>query len=302
MAERIFLVTGAYGALASRLLGLLAEQTSERVIAVARSTTSRQPLPPGIELNPGDLCDPDLWARLPRTITHVFHLAASIPWRREQKMQSQVIIDNVWPVSHLLAQAQHWPALQQIVYASSVSVYGWSEETLREDAPKRPVELYGAAKLAGEDLLLAAGARVIRVASLRYSSLFGPGQYAGTVIPTMIRAATQEGRIRIFGEGQRSQDFLHYDEAARAALLACQRRAEGVFNIGSGNAVSMTELAGLIREVFTANRAEIFHDRNVSEGEPGFRIDISKARTELAFNPGRDLRHGLMQLKQASER
>ena len=74
------------------------------------------------------------------------------PLAAEQKMQARVVTDNLAPLGHLLEQSHSWPELTQIVFASSVAAYGWTREVLREDAPKRPVDLYGATKLAGEDL------------------------------------------------------------------------------------------------------------------------------------------------------
>jgi UDP-glucose 4-epimerase len=298
-----FLVTGAFGVLASRLLARLAEEEpAAQIIAVGRPGGRRAALPAGIQLVHGDLCDRGVWTALPRTTTHVFHLAAAIPWRPEQKTQASVVTDNLVPLGHLLEQSHSWPGLSQIVFASSVAVYGWTQEVLREDAPKRPVDLYGATKLAGENLLLAAAARGVRVSCLRYSSLFGRGQYSGTVIPTMIRSAIERNRICVWGGGRRSQDFLHYDDAAEAAFLACRHGAVGAFNVGSGNAVSMTDLAELIAEVFTAGRAAVVHDWQVPESDPGFRLDVSKAAEELSFRARRDLRAGLAQLRRDLER
>jgi nucleoside-diphosphate-sugar epimerase len=288
--ERVFLVTGAAGALASRVLGLLRAEAG-RVVAV-----SRRPLAGVANMVVGDLRDADTWTRLPNNITHVFHLAGVIPWQREQKTQAAVITDNLVPMAHLLEHSRRWPGLRQIIYASSVSVYGWSRDIVREDAPKRPMDFYAAAKRAGEELLGMAAAFGVRVTSLRYGSLYGRGQYPGTVLPTMIAAAVQSGRVCVHGAGQRSQDFLHYDDAAEAALLASRHSAAGAFNIGSGAAVTMTALAELIRDVFTGGHAEIVHDREKPEGDPGFRIDIAKATRELSFWPHRSLRQGLEQL------
>jgi nucleoside-diphosphate-sugar epimerase len=249
----------------------------------------------------GDLRDKETWRALPSTITHVFHLAAAIPWQHE-KVLASVVTDNLGPLSLLLEASQHWPRLEQIVFASSVAVFGYTLDVLHEDSPKRPGDLYGAAKLAGENLLLVATARGIRVACLRYTSLFGLGQHARTVIPTMIRSATESGRIRVFGEGQRSQDFLHYEDAAEATFLAYRHAAAGSFNIGMGKSITMTALAGLIREIFTKGRAEVIHDLETSEGDLGFRVDISKATRELLYRPRRDLGFGLDQLKCESQR
>jgi UDP-glucose 4-epimerase len=300
--EPVLLVTGTFGTLASRVLRRLAEERPGRIITVGRLANRRLAVPSGVEFVDGDLRDGTLWAHLPNTITHVFHLAAAIPWQRERKTDAAVILDNLTPLSHLLERSYAWTRLRQIIFASSVAVYGWSAEILYENAPKQPADLYGAAKLAAEDLLLAAAARGIAVASLRYSSLVGHGQYPGTVIPAMVRAARQEQRICVFGAGSRSQDFLHYDDAAEAALLAYRCAAAGAFNIAAGKSITMTQLAELIREVCSSGTAAIEHRRDLPEGDPGFRVDISKAVRELGYRPRFDLRFGLAELSRVRDR
>ncbi len=241
--SQTILITGASGLLGSRAVPLLSRTLPDaRIVAVSRnkdyvSHDAR------VEAVYGDLRDKELWSRLPDTITHVIHLAAVISWRPEQKLQASIVTDNVLPIANLIEYTQHWPSLHQVIYSSSISVYGPSTEWLNESSPAQPVNLYGAAKLCGEDLLACFRAKGVRTVSLRFSSLYARGQYEGTVLPIMVNRARQRQDILIFGDGTRTQDFLHCEDAANAILLALQQNANGVYNIGTGTAVTMTQLA-----------------------------------------------------------
>jgi UDP-glucose 4-epimerase len=245
-----------------------------------------------VEQVEGDLCEISTWENLPDTVTHVFHLAAVIPWTCAQRAQRSVLADNLLPTARLLERSRGWPGLKQVILSSSVSVYPAGLASLTEDTPVRPEGLYGLAKLAGEELLATLRSAGIAVACLRYSSLYGPGQYAGTVLPTFVRNALGDGQIHVFGTGRRVQDFLHHADAARAALLALRRCADGVYNVGSGQPTSMAELARVVVDVFTGGTGQIIYHPEQPES-PGYTVDISKAIGELGFRPAAELRKGL---------
>jgi UDP-glucose 4-epimerase len=295
--QPVILVTGGNGLLGSRLIPLLARNlSSAEIIAVTRNENRFTDLQ--IKTIPGDLRDENLWTRIPDTITHVFHLAAVIPWRPEERYNASVVRDNLLPIANLIQQSHHWSNLQQVVYSSSVSVYAATEEFLDEDSPRQPANLYGAAKLAGEVLLGCLENVGVSIVSLRFSSLYGRGQYEGTVLPIMVSRARQGEVITIFGNGTRTQDFLHCEDAARAILLSFQKRAQGVYNIGTGTPVSMAELAEVVNRVFTAGSTRVVFQPEGASNDPGIKLDISKARRELDYQPQVDLESGLQQLKQ----
>ena len=78
-----------------------------------------------------------------------------MPWHRRdgnQGARPNVILDNVAPIAQLVHVSTRWPHLRHVVYASSVSVYAPSRTALRESSATAPASLYGAAKLAGEQL------------------------------------------------------------------------------------------------------------------------------------------------------
>jgi len=300
-AQLTILVTGASGLLGSRVVPLLSRNVPDcRIIAVTRSKEyvshdSR------VEVVRGDLRDKQLWTRLSNTITNVIHLAAIIPWRAEQKQQASVVTDNLLPIANMIEYSQYWPRLQQVIYSSSVSVYGQTTEWLNECSPTQPASLYGAAKLCGEDLLCCMKVKGVRTVSLRFSSLYGRGQYEGTVLPIMVKRARQRQDLLIFGDGTRTQDFLHCEDAAHAILVALQQDASGVYNIGTGTPITMIALAQTVSRVFSDGESKIVYQPARADGDPGIKLDVSKAKRELNYRPQVTLEGGLRKLKREME-
>jgi nucleoside-diphosphate-sugar epimerase len=297
--QPVILVTGGHGLLGSRLVPLLAQEIPDaQIIVVARQADRRSGNVPQTETILGDLRDESLWTRVPATITHIFHLAAAIPWRVEDRHKAAVVMDNLLPIANLIEHSQRWPNLRQIIYSSSVSVYSQTDKFLDENSPQQPATLYGASKLAGEKLLYSLEARGVETVSLRLSSLYGYGQYEGTVLPIMVGRAVKKQDLLIFGDGTRTQDFLHCEDAARAILLAFQKRAKGVYNVGTGTPVSMAGLAHAVNRVFSGGGTRIIFQPEKADSDPGIRLNIQKATRELNYQPRLDLESGLQQLKQ----
>lgn len=300
-AQQTILVTGASGFLASRVVPLLSQNVPDcRIIAVTRSEAE------GlrdwhVEVVRGDLRDEHFWSTLPSTITTVVHLAATIPWQAQQKYQASLVMENLLPIANLIQYGQGWTGLRHIIYSSSVSVYGPTTEWLNECSPAQPASLYGAAKLSGEDLLICMNTNGVRTVSLRFSSLYARGQYDGTVLPIMVKRARDKKDIMVFGDGTRTQDFLHCEDAARAILLALQRGAGGVYNIGTGTPTTMTELAQSVSRVFSDGASGIVYQPAKADADPGIRLDIGKARRELNYEPRISLADGLRKLKDEME-
>lgn len=297
--QPVILVTGGHGLLGSHVVPLLAQIIpGAQVIVVARKEDRRFKNIPQLKTVLGDLRDESLWTRVPSTVTHVFHLAALIPWRIEGRYKAKVVTDNLLPLANLIEHSQRWHKLQQVIYSSSVSVYSQTDKFLAEDSPQQPATLYGASKLAGEKLLYSLEGRGVQTVSLRLSSLYGYGQHQGTVLPIMIDRVLQKRDILIFGDGTRTQDFLHCEDAAQAILLSFQKRAKGVYNVGTGAPVSMEELAQTVNRVFGGGTTRVVFQPEKADSDPGIKLDISRARRELNYQPQIDLESGLQKLKQ----
>jgi UDP-glucose 4-epimerase len=294
----VIVVTGAGGFLGSHVVAALRRSAPRaRVVAVVRRSRARLPLPAGVTIVRGDLRTAAVWRRLPDAVTHVVHLAAAIPRVRGRATDAQLMRDNFAPIARLVERSAGWRALRHVVYGSSVSVYEPTRARLREDRSRlAPADAYGAAKLAGERLLASLRVRGVAVASLRFSSIYGLGQYQGTVLPIFANRARRGLPLQVFNP-RRVQDFVHVDDAARAVTLACRRRVDGTFNVGAGRPVTMAALAEAVARRFGAPLDSIV----VASGrggpvDPGITLDIGRARRELGYRPRVSLETGLARL------
>jgi UDP-glucose 4-epimerase len=279
-------VTGGFGLLGSRLLPLL-KQLDAEVITISRKPNAHATLI-------GDLRDKDVWNQLPDDITHVFHLAATIPWTPKERQNAALLMENLLPIMKLYERSKSWPNLKQVIYSSSISVYKPTQDTLTESSPTRSGTLYGSAKLAGERMLENFAPTILTV-SLRFSSIYGHGQNPNSVLPLMVQRANAGLPLLVFGDGSRTQDYLYCEDAARALIACFQKEAGGTYNVGFGTPTSMLELAQTVSRVFGDVPIELQPEK--ADNDKGIKLDVSKIRNELDFEPQISLELGLQQLK-----
>ena len=136
------------------------------------------------------------------------------------------------------------------------------------------------------------------------TNLYGPGDHADLetshVIPAMIRkfsTARDVGApmVELWGDGTPTRDFLHVDDAARAFGLALAHYdGPEPINVGSGQEISIRELAELVREL-TGFAGGIEWQRERPNGQPRRRLDTTRARGAFGFESTVPFRAGLEQ-------
>ena len=150
---------------------------------------------------------------------------------------------NVAATQKLLEAAQRTEGLKRLVYASSSSLYGDAERfpTLETDRPQ-PRSPYGVTKLAAEHLcsLYAANYGVPTI-SLRYFTVYGPGQRPDMAFTRFTKAAATGEKITIFGDGTQIRDFTFIDDVVQANLLAATADVApgSVYNVAGGSNISV---------------------------------------------------------------
>lgn len=112
-----------------------------------------------------------------------------------------------------------------------------------------PDQLYGWAKLTGENLAHRARQSGLNVSVVRPFSGYGEDQDASYPFPAFIdRALRREDPFDIWSDGSQVRDFVHIDDIVRACMAMYGQGIDGPVNLGSGQGVSMTELAALVCE------------------------------------------------------
>lgn len=261
----VALVTGGCGFIGSHLVASLVKSGVKVRVLDDLSTGRRGVLPQGVELIEADIVTEGVFHAALEGVEQVFHLAAiaSVPrtvseWHRTHQVNVGGLVNLFDAVSRT---KRHIP----VVFASSAAVYGNAEHLpVSEQSPTTPESAYGVDKLSCEwHGKVAEGLHSIPNIGLRFFNVYGPGQdpkspYSGVISIFMERAA-QGKPLVIYGDGTQSRDFVFVADvvntvrAAMNALLAGRVR-HGVFNVGTGNAVSIAELA---REISRLSGAHV---------------------------------------------
>ena len=130
------------------------------------------------------------------------------------------------------------------------------------------------------------------------ANLYGPRDNfdleTSHVIPDLIRKMLESPeRVVLWGDGSPTREFLYVDDCVEGLALAAERYdgADPV-NLGTGNEISIRDLAHLIAEL-TGFEGEIEWDSSMPNGQPRRSLDASRAREHFGFEARVPLRDGL---------
>jgi len=129
-----------------------------------------------------------------------------------------------------------------------------------DEAAVRPSSAYGLSKQAQEGLLLLLGERLgIECVILRYAAVQGGQQpfqnaYHGALRIGALRLALDRAPV-LFEDGNQLRDFVDVDDVARANVLALETLAPGAYNVGTGRANTVLDLAKTLLRIAESERA-----------------------------------------------
>jgi nucleoside-diphosphate-sugar epimerase len=179
--------------------------------------------------------------------------------------------------------------VKRYIYASSCSVYGYTENKLfDEDGPVNSSYPYGISKLQGERAVMQMVDSDFSVIALRKGTVSGysPRMRFDLIINTMFKCAMKDGAIRV-SNPEIWRPILSIDDAAMAYSRAVEANGSlsGIFNVASGNH-TVGEIADLVKlaveEAFGSRIAlDIQHVKDVRN----YKVSIERAGTVLSFHP-----------------
>jgi len=183
---------------------------------------------------------------------------------------------------------------KHVVLASSDSVYGTPVRTpVGESDLSRPRTEAGLINLASERAVQACAEQDATATILRYSTIYGPGERATGAVPNLIRAALAGRAPIVDDDGIDEHDYLHVADAVDATICAMRRRANGIYNVGTGIGTTMAELASLVVWLTGCSEPPIRRVDAVNPVRGSVVLDTSRARQDLAFEARRALADGL---------
>jgi len=293
------LITGGLGQVGSYLVDALHEKAKITVLDNYSSTT-REAVPPEVNVIKGDVKD-RMAADLVNQNDVVIHTAAQISVTASMKDPLFDAQNNVFGTLNLLEAARR-SSISKFIYISSAAVYGDPINVpITESHPQDPLSPYGVSKLSGEKYCMmynkAFGLPSCCIRSFNiYSPRQDPGNPYSGVISRFIEKARAGQSPVIFGDGTQTRDFISvHDIVDIIKLLLEKEDANGhVFNAGTGNSITVSELANMVLETFDVDVPVRYMPERPGDIKYSC-SDISKARKILGFEPKVSLREGLME-------
>jgi len=300
LERRRVLVTGAGGFIGSHLVRLLLAEGAD-VFAMSDSVSLVYPIRLAacadaitvVEANVNDRSSMDDVAATVKP-DFVVHLAAFTHVGKSFRRVDENIQTNIQGTVNLLQALDG--EYERFVYVGTSEIYGDVAVPFVEDGPVNPISPYSVAKYAAERYCrMFHQAYGWPIVCLRPFNAYGPWQTADRIIPEIILSGLRGRELRLT-EGRQTRDFTFVTDVAEGFLHALTAPGvEGeVFNIGSGEEVSMRDLTRLILELMGNPIRPAFGALPERPTEIWRMFcDNAKARVHLDWKPSVPLAEGL---------
>jgi len=223
----------------------------------------------------------------------IVHLAAKTGVRQSVANPIDYFNNNILGTLVLLELCSKY-GVTDFVFGSSSSVYGNHGVPFEENMKCNPISPYGLTKvtceLYGKNFSELFG---INFVALRFFTVYGPRQRMGMSVSNFVNGIIKNGKIQVFGDGKSVRDYTYVDDIVEGIRLALEKKFSfEIFNIGSGDAISLRNLIELI-ENETKIQADVKYEQK-QQGDVDFtQANINKASTLLGYKPKYDIGKGV---------
>ncbi|MGH9013419.1 MAG: NAD-dependent epimerase/dehydratase family protein [Acidimicrobiia bacterium] len=296
---RAVLVTGGASFIGSHLVEVLVTRGAHVRVIDDLSSGRRDNLAAvadDVDLQVGDLGDPDVAHRVCADREVVFHLAADHGGRGYVDLHQVACATNLG-LDQTLFDACRAAGVGKIAFASSGCVYPMHLQTepvdelyLSEDMvgpPYDPDGMYGLAKLAGELTLRALHSEDgMSTASCRYFTVYGPRGVENHAVMAMIaRAFIGESPFAVWGTGEQIRNWTYVDDIVFGTVAAAEHIDDGTaVNLGTMERVRVLDAVELVFD-YTGHRAPIETQPHMPIGPVNRVADNHLARKLLGWEP-----------------
>ena len=169
-----------------------------------------------------------------------------------------------------------------------------------ENSIINPSSIYGITKQHQEQMFLLIGKALnIPAVSLRYQNVYGPGQsllnpYTG-ILSIFSTRILNGNNIDIYEDGKESRDFVYINDVVKATILALEKQEANhqIFNVGSGIATTVLEVAEKLKELYKSDIKIIVNEKYRLGDIRHNYADLTKIKNKLGFVPDVDFDTGI---------
>lgn len=219
----------------------------------------------------------------------IFHLATYYAVEHKPREISSMVDTNVLGTVNLLEVSKE-SMVKLFVNTSSCFVYKESKNKLGENADLSPLNLYALTKIQTEQTCTFYAEKYdLRTITFRLFPPYGPADHQRRLIPYAIKSLLDGEKLKLTA-GRQRWDFVYIGDIVDAYLkllsVPSLPQKHEIFNIGTGNAVSVREVVSRIKEIIGAELEPDWGTIPHRKNEVSFiYADISKAKTFLGWRP-----------------
>ncbi len=289
------IVTGGAGFIGSNLVEFLLKKKYKIIVIDNLSTGNKDNIKEfknKIKFVKADISSLGKWQKLFKNIDIVFHLASLADIVPSIQKPLDYYKSNVTGTINVINLCREYK-IKKFLYAASSSCYGIPKTfPTSENEILSPQYPYALSKRLGEEIILHWGkVYKINVTSLRLFNVYGPksrtsGTY-GAVFGVFLAQKLHMKPLTIVGDGKQTRDFTYVSDVVRAFYLASKKNSKfRIFNVGSGNTISINKIAELIggKKIYIKKRP----------GEPDCTFaDITLIKKEIGWKPKINIVQGI---------
>jgi nucleoside-diphosphate-sugar epimerase len=226
---------------------------------------------------------------------YIFHLAAQAGVRGSFGQFFSIYVKNNILATQVLLEASKNSNIKRFIFASSSSVYGNTPVLpAKEDNLLVPYSPYGVTKMASEHLVKVYNDNFgVPSVSLRYFTVYGPGQRPDMAFHKFIKAIMENKAITIYGDGNQTRDFTYVSDIVEANILAMNAPPGSVFNIGGGSRIGLLDVINIIGNIMNIKPKIDFQSSQKGDVKDTW-ADLRLAKEKLGYTPKVKLEQGLI--------
>ena len=305
-----YLVTGAAGFIASRVVQLLLEDGHQVIgldnlndaydVRLKNWRLDQLKGRPGWAFYEADICDRQALGTVldqEPAVEAVINLAARAGVRQSVDDPWIYFETNCTGTLNLLDECVR-RGIEKLVQASTSSVYGdRSVQPFHEElSSDKVLSPYAASKKAAEVLCHSYHhLHGIDVSVLRFFTVYGPAGRPDMSLLRFVRWISEGEPVRVFGDGRQSRDFTYVGDIARGTQAALKKVGWEIINLGSDSPIDLLSVIRLV-ETAVGKKATLQHEPRHSSDVFKTWADISKARDVLDWRPETSIDQGIRNL------
>jgi len=199
--------------------------------------------------------------------------------------KNRILAINMYKLARMLK-------INNMLFAGSCSEYGNLSGKVSEETKGRELNKLGSTKeLIRKDLNKLNKNNDAIIKWMRIFYVYGPGQRDGSLIPSLLKEGIRNGLVKP-NNPYNICDFIYINDVVEAMLKLINVKVGGVFNIGSGVPICVSDLAEYIVNILEL-KEHLLHSKSSKKDSLGLYADISKIQLYSGWEPNYSIMQGI---------